>query len=223
MRYTKKTYCLLLLSLPTLAKDFVNLDFDDPILTNIAYYTPPLNSGRRLYGPVEDLLRGWTVTEGGKPYSGFMAYSVGPDGGLAFPGLQMALTVGNYTIGKYNIEFRSFRPPERPGLDPLNMTISQIGTVPAGAYYLTGVGRGLASINGIPLTETRPYDFLLPFWDVHEYAGKEVALSFEFHGDGEGSVMPLDIIGFTAPEPSTWALLAVGTVLLGVGCWPRRR
>jgi len=218
-----KCCCLFLFSLPSRATDFVNLDFDDPNLTNLAFYNTPPFGERRLYGPILDLLRGWSVTEGGKPYSGLMAYSVAPDGGGVFPSVQMALAVGTYTIGKYNIEFASIRPPQRPGLEPLDMVISQVGTVPADAYYLTGIGGTFAAINGSPLTVTRPYDFLIPFWDVHEYAGKEVTLSFTFHGNGNYDLAVLDIVGFTTPEPSTWALLAVGTLILGVGCLPRRR
>ena len=81
MRITMKCCCLLLFSLPSRATDFVNLDFDDPNLTNLAFYNTPPFGERRLYGPILDLLRGWSVTEGGKPYSGLMAYSVAPDGG----------------------------------------------------------------------------------------------------------------------------------------------
>ena len=204
------------------AGDFVNLGFDDPNLVNLAYYNPPIPGGRRIYGPAQELLNGWTVTEGGKPYSGLMAYAVGQDAGLPYSGVQMALSVGNFTIGKYNIGFTSFRPPDRPGLDPLDMTISQVGTVPLDAYYLTGIGYAIASVNGNRLTETRPNHFNFPYWDVHDYAGKEVTLSFTFHGGGDGST-DLDIIGFTAPEPSTWALLAVGGLVLGIGFLPRKR
>ena len=193
MKTTIKACSLLLLSLHSTAGDFVNLGFDHPILTNLAYYVPPIPAGRRLYGPVQDLLRGWTVTDGGKPYTGLMAYSVLPDGGLPYPGVPLALSsAGNYTIGKYNIDFTSFMSAT-VGQSPPDAVISQVGTVPKDAYYLTGVGYAFAAINGNKLTETRPTDFLLPYWDVHEYAGKEVTLSFTFYGSVNG--------GSTALEP----------------------
>lgn len=51
--------------------EFVNLTFDEPSLQSLQYY--PAFEGH--YGEVHDLLRGWTVTEGGIPYTGLMSYS----------------------------------------------------------------------------------------------------------------------------------------------------
>lgn len=210
--------------------EFRNLDFEEalvdparmnlfPQLTGIS---PGAGAGRAL-----DLIPGWNLSFGSEPTDGL---------GFNYPGfffgtIYATLFDGNYLEsplleGRYSLLFRVEGP-----VGPYRIT--QAGTVPVDARYLTFTfgGNGLvASINGEDITSLYPIPAFNPktvVADISRFAGQTVELTFRTTDEvpvlGGGPVSILDSIAFSViPEPSTYALLALGGGAFG-GLWLQRR
>jgi hypothetical protein len=213
---------LLLLSLAStcLAGDFINLDFNSPDLSHAVY--DPLRE--LTAAPVEEALRGWSVS-----YSGLISVT----GGAPPFGLDPSLSESQLAqFGPYRVVLNSFAdiPPfgGTPTPRPLT-TLSQRGTVPVDASSLDFFATSLTfpadpasnvevgvfingvqqSVFGSPLVNKQV--------DVWAFAGQEVLLEFSVPGNW---ATILDVRGFTpVPEPQTWALLSVGLAALGWHAW----
>lgn len=193
--------------------NYVNLTFDDPSLQSLSYQL----AYNGYYGKAEDLLRGWSITEAGKPYTGLIAYSGAFLNGTAVHGIQLSLVDGPIYDEEYILTFSSYRPIGTSEGNGPDMTISQKGLVPDWARVLVGNGFIDASMDGHLLTAARPPGQNNVYWDVRDFAGKEAVLSFKFVGSEQGIGPTLNIFGFSAiPEPQTWALLTMGAALIAL-------
>lgn len=204
--------------------DFVNLTFDQPDLSHVESLRLPGSQDYRDYAPVEEGLRGWTVSE---PMRSWIQES--PSQGRIDVASLVAPTtpISLYLMSISGLNRRygmavSQQLSSEGGLQPRpTFQLTQTGRVPEEAVSLRfydGIGSMspvFALINGHPVDARR--DGFVEI-DLLPFAGQEIELSFEFP---EGQSHLFDIIGFqTIPEPSPITLLVVGSSLLLAG---RRR
>ncbi len=198
-----KILALLAITGACLAGDFINLTFDDPNLTGSL---TPVFPGGPFTGDTAELLRGWSVTAGGVPltqmtYSPPLTTSVGP----------VTLRANNPAttgLGAYSLQLES-SPPNVP-----TIRISQQGTVPveANGLLIASAGYVQAFSNGTKVGEVNPMLGSQVVLDLSIYGGQGINLEFLVRA---GESARFDILGFTSvPEPSTWALLGVGTAAI---------
>jgi hypothetical protein len=191
----------------SLGGEFVNLGFDEPDLSQARLFRPesaPLEVGPLLYAPVQDAFRGWTISYplDGWPYYGLVDVSLGGNKPFSL----MSSLYGTYELGVSM--FAYYEEPRN------SFSVSQRGLVPEGAgllhlAYYTGWGMPdmQVQIDGVqqPLIIPRRGK---AYVDVSPFAGQEVELRFGFP---PLAFYGLDIIGFEPiPEPSTWAMVALG-------------
>ena len=181
--------------------EFLNLDFNSPELTRIQPGAPP-------WGPTEDLLRGWTVKyeNGDSPERTSFSRNqlngpLGLKNATAIPGTGV-------DFGPYRIFVGA------PGDNFIQL--SQRGLIPSDAaflqYYRYTDTPFQVMINGEKVTYSENESTMIGTLDVSKYAGTEARLDFVFP---RGSYNEFDVVGFlTVPEPSTWALLGIGTASL---------
>ncbi|HAB19161.1 MAG TPA: PEP-CTERM sorting domain-containing protein [Verrucomicrobiota bacterium] len=193
------------------ADPFINLTFDQPDLSGPLI---PLQPGGPYEGNTDQLLRGWTVTIDGLSRSR-VVFSP-PQTGIGGPVNLMNRRPLDTTspLGPYSLElFSQF--PAQP-----DIRLSQTATMPDDATFLwiASIGYIQAYADGAKIGEVNPVFGTWAFLSVAPYAGKEVTLEFALP---PGGAAEFDIIGFTTiPEPSTWALLGFGLVVV---VWQLRR
>ncbi len=207
--------------LPLAADPFVNLTFDEPPRDPAALELVGGPAG--VYrGSVQNILPGWEVSYLGLPLSD-AGYSINGHRGSIPP-----VTVDEYDPsepwglvgGRSGLSLRMGDPPPNLTID---LILRQRGEIPADAvsFEIIHSGRGVVRIDGSIVSEFDSELHPNRVIDVVPFAGKEVDLEIAFyHGQG----LSFDILGFTSvPEPSTWALLGLGAVALGIGSGRKRR
>ncbi len=226
-----KPFCLVavllltaLCGLPALAQgSFVNLDFEAATLS-------PISHG---FEPVADALPGWSVVYGTNlvtliSINGYQ--SAGKSGVILY---DMSL-VPFPLFGRY---FAGF---VRDGLDPIDVSMFQTGTVPSDAlslrFYVNGGVPWIAGDMEVRLNNTHlslqnlgliSGNYLISA-DVSSFAGQIAELRFtSVARRPEGGIQTfMDNIGFSplpVPEPSIVALLMLGSGGLFLASWRRRK
>jgi PEP-CTERM motif len=200
-----KILALLAITGACLAGDFINLSFDEPNLTGTL---TPIYPGGPLHGNTTDLLRGWSVKLDAQNLSD-MFFSPFPFSSVAPVGLRGNSPADASTaLGAYSLVLESL-PPNVP-----TIRISQQGTVPveANGLLIASAGYVQAFANGTKVGEVNPMLGSQVVLDLSIYGGQGINLEFLVRA---GESARFDIIGFTSvPEPSTWALLGVGTAAI---------
>ena len=207
------------------AQGFINLDFESAVITTNG--SPPFNL------IASDAIPGWTAYFNGVPttyivYNGStlgseMVALDGTNNSSGFPAIQ----------GKYFIYLKG----SSEGF-PHSAAIGQTGMIPLSAMSLLFLGQAgpsatsFVSFNGqvLPLNaigNTPNYNIYAA--DVSGYAGQTGELLFI--GLGGSAINPNSIGGFiidniqfstvAVPEPGTFALAALGTLLLGCRRWKK--
>jgi hypothetical protein len=200
---------LLLVTAATHAKEFVNLGFDSPDLSNKV-----IGAGGIFHAPTTDLLPGWELTAVGGP-----APTRGRIGVSGIPfSLNVAQPVAGFDFGTYRV---FLGPRSLPPTESIEYHLSQTGQFPLGASYLrfflsvSPLGTFDPQprpvdllINGVSIAYSRDTSSITYHADVSAYAGQEVDLEFVFIPNALSS---FDIAGIEViPEPSTSTLIALG-------------
>ncbi len=203
---------------PALAADFVNLKFDDGPLDPNALVDHGV--GRPYSGSAGNVIPGWEIIYLGQKVE-TVGFSTSEHGGSLAPvtlwEYQPGLPIG-VIGGRSGLSLRIGDPPNNLQID---LVLRQRGEIPANAVTLEifHTGHGVVRIDGSVVSRFDSDVSFRPTVDVAPYAGKEVTLEFAFY---HGQELVFDIVGFTSvPEPSTWALLGLGAVALGI--WGRRK
>ena len=192
------------------AADFENLTFNQPNFANL--HRDPVKGQ---IAPVEELLRGWTVslrrpTGDWFKFSGEVEFRP-----LGFSRGPLALNTGLHPDpGDYSVFLGDYRldgGPNGSQLADIRLTIS--GSVPIKARTLewgdfsslaVSVSDGATRVTG------KPQDKRI---DIAQFAGRPVEISFVYNADSRGGI--LDVIGFTlVPEPGSASLLLAGGILI---------
>ncbi len=219
MRLTRTVLILTLVASQTLkAADFQNLDFESANLPIL----PPGEVGG--YVPISQALPGWSA------YLGTLATD--------------SILYNNFTLGSAVVSIQgpnsplgaplggNFSANLMPGYDPrvselVGVSLAQTGLVPAEAnsiFFKVRTGSPFQQPFQVTLAgeqislvpwEEQP-DHVLFAGDISTFAGDTVELRFFI--SEQLNAMWVDDIVFSSvpvPEPSTWAMLGLGAVLLG--------
>ncbi len=204
----------LLGSSPLAADPFINLTFDEPDLSGPLELAFP---GGPFIENASQLLRGWNATDGGVPILtiGYAPYLRSTDGG--------PLNVVGHSPDRVSTAFGANEVWLRSAFPGGELRLGQMGTIPADAagLVISSAGYIQAFINGVKVGEVNPNLGTRTVLDVSPYTGQNVSLEFLVRRNDSARI---DVLGFTSvPEPSTWALLGLGAVALGIGSgWKRR-
>jgi hypothetical protein len=200
------------------AQDFVNLNFDNPDLSGSLRPIEPGSSRTPFYGEASRLLPGWTLRGNGLPLNQ-IAYQ--PSLGDTIDPVTLIRTPVN---GGFDYAFAIHSLP----LSQVDLSFQQTGRIPADvsgiAYYANGSME--LRINGNLVYTADPLSgTAYPIVDVSRYAGQVVDLEFHvFQRPFLGALFNFDVIGFTqVPEPSTYAMFALGTTILAFAVKKQQR
>ncbi len=211
------TIAFLLMALPSYGQGFINLNFESgtvvPVVIDGVTYAQ--------FGPA---FPGWTgyFDSSVVTYANYNNPNLGRTGiGLLDQNSPVFGTISNFTA-----ELQG-----GTAVNDFDVSLAQTGLVPMGTLSLRFVAFNsrnnfFVSMNGQPLTLS-----ILQDWgtfkeygaDISSFAGQMTELRFtKGHGLAQFGDLFLDEISFSpVPEPSTWALFALGSAL----CWcaARRR
>ena len=206
----KRNLLFLLVTLPAVGGDFINLTFDEPDLSGPL---DPVFPGGPLRGSVTEIIPGWSFFTDGQPVitTTWSPFNLGSGGGhVSLVQNSLGETAG--PLGKASLVIQS----QIAGVAP-EIRLSQRGTIPADAAGLwLASGYVQAFADGKKIGEINPMTgpFII---DVSRFAGQEVNLEFLVES---GWSIRFDILGFVpVPEPETWALMGTG---LGALVWVSR-
>jgi hypothetical protein len=208
------------------SQGFVNLDFEHPILPL------PTSSGNVL---AANAIPGWTVyygnsnnpTAAAQPIMGYDTVSLGGAAVIledtnAPSGIPLPIQ-GNYSV---LLEGSAYSTAPLPVA-----SIGQTGTVPITAQSLTFFGNLAANTQGQNLQVTfngQPLSFMdisntlnYTIWgaDISAYAGQTGQLLFTTPVLGYALLDNIQFSFLPVPEPSTFALTALGALFLGFNRW----
>lgn len=211
------------------AQAFINLDFEQAVLTPVNPGDPPDN----YYFSVASALPGWTAQIGNSPvsYIHLSPYALDETAvQLVAPGSGFPAIQGNFSVDLYGANFFS-------GVGSATASISQTGLVPVDAKSIKFlVNESFQSIESFPtltlngtviplLTESTSGGIVTLVGDVSSFAGTTEKLQFSAtptsvpgHDATFENEFLLDSISFSptpAPEPSAWLLCLIGSVLIG--------
>jgi hypothetical protein len=196
---------------------FRNLNFEEANTAAVVPTPPKLGGGGT--GPTAELLPGWQVFRGGTAVTtvGFNLFTsmFAREGGVSLTGSEFLPAIA----GRFSLDLNV--PSEF--INPNPLSIGQRGDIPSEVRFLTYTYRDqpfIASINGVDLIRDfqnagLPSTSLI---DISKFAGQTVDLFFRPARGTTGNQVgrhTIDSIGFVVPEPSTYALMIVGSVFLG--------
>jgi|SRR5579862_5206846 len=214
---------LMLFPFVTFGQLFINLDFEQ------AYIVPDTSSPYYPYAvDASQAIPGWTPV-------GFLSPDI----------LYNDISLGATSITLCGVN-SMFSPPPLDGQFSIDLyggtegpasgaSISQTGTVPVGAESIRFIAQGVAQPAGGPLLVSLgghniPYsavstgpNYTVYAGDISAFAGQTEQLTFTAP-QGVNNYWELDDIQFSStqvPEPSSWSLLALGSLLMGR--WMKRR
>ncbi len=190
--------------------EFYNLDFDQANTNHLS--DAPGHADEKM-GTATDLLPGWNLLYDGHPYSGPIFY---PQALVTLPTINHIPFAVDYVHDFYfTFEADIFFGVEHA------WSMSQVGRIPSSAWDLLTFGFGRMYVNGIEIPPMIRPGFNQRAYDIHEFAGQEVKLEFRNDSRTPGGYggIELDILGFATPEPSQWALLAVGGAIAAWAVW----
>jgi hypothetical protein len=214
---TRLVFCIFVAFLATSSAycmEFRNLDFEEAD-----------------FGRGGSLLPGWTLGFDGPSFGGVL----GPMRNVACLGSRCVSVHDSTSFMVHPIE-GLFSVLIQGGTIPSGDTfISQIGFVPDGATTIRLLAYALSNGESQPLTELRAVadGTVLPIvgaapsvpnrmlasieFDISAYAGRTIDLRIEvLNALNTESNIVIDQIAFSVPEPSAWALLILGIILLSM-------
>lgn len=194
---------------------FQNLNFESAIIMPV----PGDEYGRVEFGPA---LPGWNGYVGLVPQTLALYNNLF----IGSPGIGLVGPASGGIAGGFSLVLQGGSPLNSP-----NVSIVQSGLIPAGAKSVEFQTWNYAvpfsvSMNGEPISLTilRTMNNVVTYGgDVSQFAGQSAELQITaFSGLPRSGNLYLDSISFSplaVPEPSTYALLGLGGLLLGLGRW----
>jgi len=215
--WAKISFALLLLCRSALAQGFVNLDFENPILP----LSPVFNTISAANG-----IPGWTAYLDGNP-DGIIGYNTISLAG-SYVSLEDVNNISPLPIqGNYSVYVQG---PE-PGLET-SAAIGQTGTIPNTAQSLTFLASLFGTLQVTFNGQNVPFsaigsgaNYTIYGANIASYAGQTGQLLFTSPVSSSAQFRNsalLDNIQFSSssvPEPSEFALTALGALLLGFRRW----